>query len=230
MQILINKIQVAKVIDEIFTPDSSRFIVDNIKMDKDLLRKWARQNEDFILSHPAGRDGCRDVKLPDEISGRLIANYREFYARLDSLDRLSPVSELQLATLNQSAVIIAGSKSDSSHVEKIRAELYKKDILSFVYFCSAHKSPKRLLEILAEYESNKTSKIVYVAVAGMASALGAVMAANCTKPVISCPPFTDKTDFSVNINSLLQLPSSVPSATILNPENTAIFCSRILNL
>ena len=219
-----------KILDEIFTPDSSRFIVNGIKMDKDILRRFARQNEDFILSHPAGRDGCRDVKLPDEISGRLIANYREFYERIDPMDRLGPCSEIQLSTLNRFAVIIAGSKSDSSHVQNIRNELAKRDILSFVYYSSAHKQTYRTMEILAEYNSNTKSKIVFITVAGSSNALSGVVAANSKFPVLANPPFADRDDQMLNINSTLQMPSDVPTGTVLRPDNCASLCAKILNL
>ena len=219
-----------KVIDEIFTPDSSRFIVDGVKMDKDLLRIFARQNEDFILSHPAGKDGCRDVKLPEEVASRLIANYSEFYARLDSLDKLRPGCEIQLSTLNRFAVIVAGSRTDSSHVEKIRSELAKRDILSFVYYSSAHKNTVRTMEILAEFNSNTRSKIVYITVAGMSNALSGVVAANTRFIVLASPPFADKDDQMLNINSTLQMPSDVPVAAILRPDNCASLCAKILNL
>ena len=219
-----------KVIDELFTPDSSRFIVNGGRMDKDILRRWTRQNEEFILSHPAGRDGCRNVVLPDEIASRLIANYREFYARLDSMAILGPCSEIQLATLNKFVVVIAGSRTDSSHVEKIKAELYKKDILSFVYYCSAHKNTARTMEILAEYNSNTKSKIVFITIAGMSNALSGVVAANSKFPVLASPPFGDKDDFMININSTLQMPSDVPTGTVLRPDNCASICAKILNL
>jgi phosphoribosylaminoimidazole-succinocarboxamide synthase len=219
-----------KVIDEIFTPDSSRFIVDGVKMDKDILRKWTRQNEEFILSNPAGKDGCRNVVLPEEVASRLIANYREFYARLDPIAILGPGSEIQLATLDKFAVIIAGSKSDDSHVQKIRNELAKRDIISFVYFCSAHKNTVRTMEILAEYNSNTKSKIVFITCAGMSNALSGVIAANSKFPVIACPPFADRDDQMLNINSTLQMPSDVPTGTVLRPDNCASLCAKILNL
>jgi len=73
-----------ELIDEVFTPDSSRFIVNGIRMDKDILRRWANENEAFILNHPAKEDGCRGVKLPEEVAQRLTQNYSSFLDKLYS--------------------------------------------------------------------------------------------------------------------------------------------------
>ena len=63
-----------------------------------------------------------------------------------------------------------------------------------------------------------------------ANALSGVVAANTAYPVIACPPFADKDDYQVNIHSTLQMPSGVPSACILRPDNVAGFCKRIFKM
>ncbi len=233
-----------EVIDEVFTPDSSRFIVDGKRMDKDILRKWATDNEMKILEHTPRDDGCRAVELPVEVSSRLIANYSQFLSKLlgthnkDINTSYGKALQMEnnlvnsLEKLDKFAVIIAGSKSDASHVEKIRIELAKQDILAWVYYASAHKNTQTVMKILNKYESmtskNGTGcKLVYITVAGMSNALSGVVAANTINPVIACPPFADKDDYQVNINSTLQMPSGVPSACILRPDNLAGFCKRI---
>lgn len=262
-------------IDEVFTPDSSRFIVSGKRMDKDILRRWARDNEIEILSHPPGKDGCRGVKLPNDVRKQLMMNYQDFLERLQStggrfhcanlspshLDSgdsgdcedgdcedgdtpdvrddnhnqemmVAPIVQLQsaLTRLSRVAIILAGSKSDVSHVEKIRAELRAKDILAFVYYSSAHKNTETVLQILQAFESRSQSKIIYITVAGMSNALSGVVAANVSRPVIACPPFADKGDYQVNIHSTLQMPSGVPTATILRPDNVAGFVARLFAL
>lgn len=236
-----------ELIDEVFTPDSSRFIVNGVRMDKDVLRRWATENEAFILSHPARDDGCRDVKLPADISKRLILNYSSFLDKLnsykinyrcvvdnndvDSNDTYSlPTIFEAISKLEKFVVILAGSKSDSAHVEKLRSELAKVDILSFVHYSSAHKNTEAVMEILQNYEYRTSSKIVYITVAGLSNALSGVVSANVSRPVIACPPFADKADYQVNIHSTLQMPSGVPSACVLRPDNVAGFCKRLFAL
>ena len=234
-----------QVIDEVFTQDSSRFIVDGQRMDKDILRRWATDNETLILAHPVRKDGCRNVALPDDVKSRLLTNYSKFWERLNTTRGLLSVgsgvvgSDLPSAgtlgdgmkMLDKFAVILAGSKSDYLHVEKIRSELNKVDILAFVHYSSAHKNTHAVMNILKKYESlGKDSRIVYIAVAGMSNALGGVVASNVSRPVISCPPFADRADYQVNIDSTLQMPSGVPSACILRPDNVAGFCKRVLGM
>lgn len=236
-----------EVIDEIFTPDSSRFIVDGKRMDKDILRKWATENEVRILEHTPREDGCRGVELPTEVGSKLLANYYQFLSKLLATQNKNIFSCYgsvmentvvnSLDKLARIVVIIAGSKSDASHVEKIRMELAKQDILAWVYYASAHKNTQAVMKILNKYESMVSKdgfgygcRLVYITVAGMSNALSGVVAANTVNPVVACPPFADKDDFQVNINSTLQMPSGVPSACILRPDNLAGFCKRIFNM
>ena len=234
-----------ELIDEVFTPDSSRFIVNGVRMDKDVLRRWATENEAFILSHPSREDGCRGVKLPEEIAKRLTLNYSNFLDKLNSYkinyncvvdsptgnDVYSlPTIGNAISKLDKFVVILAGSKSDSAHVEKIRNELAKVNILAFVYYSSAHKNTEAVMEILQNYEYCTSSKIIYITVAGLSNALSGVVSANVSRPVIACPPFADKADYQVNIHSTLQMPSGVPSACVLRPDNVASFCKRLFVL
>ena len=216
-------------IDEIFTPDSSRFIVNGVRMDKDILRKWATENYDLIMSHKEEPDGCRNVELPYEVSERLIANYRDFYAKLLMGGSMGMSGTYDV--LERNVVIIAGSKSDWEWVGKIKAELAARNIISWVYYSSAHKNTDEVMGILKYWEqlcSYKKVKVVFVTVAGMSNALSGVVASNVHSPVIACPPLTDKDDFQININSTLQMPSGVSCAVILRPDNVAAFCNKIL--
>lgn len=243
-----------ELIDEIFTPDSSRFIVDGVRMDKDILRRWAHDNEAFILGHPVGEDGCRGVNLPEDISKRLLSNYSNFLNKLQAhqfkfnikcVDEDSNsdnrcnigieyytrncqnIFNLAISKMTKYAVILAGSKSDNAHVEKIRSELAKLDILAFVHYSSAHKNTEDVIELLQYYENQHSAKIVYITCAGLSNALSGVVSANVNRPVIACPPFADKADYQVNIHSTLQMPSGVPTACILRPDNVAGFCKRL---
>lgn len=214
-------------IDEVFTPDSSRFIVDGVKMDKDILRKWANDNEETIMNHQPKDDGCRNVTLPTEVTDRLYLNYYEFYQKITLGNCITNFSkDLQFDSLDKNIIIIAGSKTDNLWVNKIRDELKKYNLLSFIYYASAHKNTFTVMNILNEWENK--DKVIYITVAGMSNALSGVISANTKHPVIACPPLTDKNDYMVNINSTLQMPSSVPACTILRPDNVAAFCKKIM--
>ena len=124
-------------------------------------------------------------------------------------------------------VIIMGSESDRPHAERITAKLNELNISNEIHAASAHKQPKKVLEILA---TNNDNKLVYITIAGMSNALSGFVAANVSQPVIACPPFKDQTDMLVNIHSTLQMPSNVPAMTVLNPTNAALAAARILQL
>ncbi len=214
-------------IDEVFTPDSSRFIVDGVKMDKDILRKWANDNVEVIMSNQPLEDGCRNVELPKQVTDRLYLNYFEFYQRITlGNNKTNFTKQLQFDSLDKNIIIIAGSKSDYEWVNKIRDELKKNNLISFHYYSSAHKNTLSVMKILEEWEHK--DNVIYITVAGMSNALSGVISANTKHPVIACPPLIDKNDYMVNINSTLQMPSGVPACTILRPDNVAAFCKKIM--
>jgi len=109
-------------------------------------------------------------------------------------------------------------------------KLAEKNIYTVCHFKSAHKETLEVMEILDKYNSQVNRSIVYVTVAGRSNALSGVVASNTQFPTIACPPFADKTDFMVNINSTLSCPSKVPVMTILEPENVALCIHKIYNL
>ncbi len=125
-------------------------------------------------------------------------------------------------------IIIMGSESDRDFAQKIIDSLDKFSISYEVNVASAHKQPLEVLEILKTYSSKKN--IVYVTIAGRSNALSGFVAANSNKPVIACPPFKDKIDMMVNIQSTLQMPSNAPVLTILDPGNCALAVKRILEV
>ncbi len=123
-------------------------------------------------------------------------------------------------------IIISGSKSDQEFVQKIELALDEVNIIHEWEACSAHKETKRLLELIEGWE-NSGDSIVYVTVAGRSNALSGVVACNTKHPVLAVPPFKDKDDFMVNINSTLQMPSNTPVLTVLEPKNAAQAIERI---
>jgi phosphoribosylaminoimidazole-succinocarboxamide synthase len=225
-------------IDEIFTPDSSRFIIHGKQMDKDALRKWTTDNEAMILGLPATADGTREcLELPKTISSGLANNYERFYelitmGREDKSEIPSDVIGEMLPT--RCAILIAGSEADLAHIAKLRTELASRGILSVNYYSSAHKKTLATMEIINKWNLARhqhcVARYVFITCAGMSNALSGVVAANSRGiPVIACPPFKDLDDLATNINSTLQMPSAVPVACILRPDNVAMFCVNLLN-
>jgi len=126
------------------------------------------------------------------------------------------------------AVLLLGSHADEAWAKKITDSLDAAKVAWEQHVCSAHKEPRRVLEVLDSYA--KESAIVYVTIAGRSNALSGFVAANSTFPTIACPPFQDKLDMLVNINSTLQMPSKVPAMTVLDPGNCAEAVARIFAL
>ena len=136
-------------------------------------------------------------------------------------------------SLVELVVVIAGSRSDEEWVTKIRKELDKKNLNNTAYYSSAHKNTLEVMGILDSYRSENLPvkrKIVYITVAGRSNALSGVVASNVEYPVFAVPPYKDKLDFQVNINSTLQCPSKVPVMTVLEPGNVALAIEKIFNL
>ena len=80
------------------------------------------------------------------------------------------------------------------------------------------------MEILKEFEQQK---IVYVTVAGRSNALSAFVDANTAKPVIACPPYSEKFG-GADIYSSLRVPSGVGSLVTIEPEGAAVAAAKIL--
>ena len=123
-------------------------------------------------------------------------------------------------------VFIMGSEADSTHADTIARHLDDLGVQHLRHVASAHKEPRKVLEIV---ESLKDESVVYITIAGRSNALSGFVAANSDKPVIACPPFTDKTDMLVNIHSTLQMPSKTPVLTVIDPGNAALAALRIIS-
>jgi phosphoribosylaminoimidazole-succinocarboxamide synthase len=210
------------LIDEIHTCDSSRYWIKDTyetcmlenrnpdKLDKDCARDWIKSVCD-PYKEPI-------PEIPEEIIKRIQNSYQYFYDKLDEVND----GDKSLV------VILAGSQSDDIHIKKIENELNTQNIRSVSHVASAHRNTREVLELIEKYD--KYNKLIWVTVAGKSNALSGVVAANSIKPVIACPPFADKVDQQININSTLQCPAMVPVMTILDPKNVALAISKILNL
>lgn len=125
------------------------------------------------------------------------------------------------------AILVLGSESDREFAAKIENQLSAQNLEFETHVASAHKNTRRVLALIESFAAEKN--LVWLTIAGRSNALSGVVAANCTQPVIACPPHKDKLDFLVNINSTLQMPSGTPVLTILDPGNCALAVKRILD-
>ncbi|MCB1137008.1 MAG: phosphoribosylaminoimidazolesuccinocarboxamide synthase, partial [Chlamydiia bacterium] len=222
------------LIDEIHTPDSSRFWMQedldrNIVRfpDKEFLRSWLRTQ---------GWDGSGAAPvLTDEVIAQTAEGYRSLYERItgQALETESvPVQQRLLAHLQSygtlrgcCAIVLAGSRSDEAHVAKICEGLEAQGIPHRAIYASAHKQPQEVADFMQEI-NRSIEPTVLIAVAGMSNALGGVLAANVRWPVINCPPFKDQADYMVNIHSSLQMPRDVPAMTVIHPRNAALATAK----
>ena len=121
-------------------------------------------------------------------------------------------------------VILMGSERDLDLCKEI-AKCLKTFGLSCVFrVASAHKTPQKVLEVLTDYEKED---VVYVTVAGRSNALSAFVDANTVRPVIACPPYSEKYG-GADVFSSLRLPSGIGSLVVTEPEAAAIAAAKIL--
>jgi len=121
------------------------------------------------------------------------------------------------------AVILMGSEKDLDFCREIAKHLKALGQNYELHVASAHKTPEKVLEILKEFEKEK---VVYITVAGRSNALSAFVDANTTKPVIACPPYSEKFG-GADIYSSLRVPSGIGSLVTIEPEGAAIAAAKI---
>lgn len=242
------------LMDEIHTCDSSRYwLLDEYQtcfengttqknLDKDHIRRYIQKNYPAFVTN----DDTNPPNIPEPEVYNVRNAYLTLYHKLSNDSRLSLTqidydsnSSLKSSLVSNyfrdyhdMVVILAGSVTDRPFVNKIKERLNSSNIYSQVHFYSAHRQTNEVMRILEHYNNFKEidRKIVYVTVAGRSNALSGVVAANTQFPVFACPPFQDKLDMMVNINSTLQMPRNVPVMTVLDVDNLAISISRILQL
>lgn len=121
-------------------------------------------------------------------------------------------------------IILMGSERDLEFCREIAKSLKTLGLDYSFRVGSAHKTPEKVLKTLIEYEKQK---VVYITVAGRSNALSAFVDANTTKPVIACPPYSDKFA-GTDIYSSLRVPSGVASLVTIEPEGAALAAAKIL--
>lgn len=121
-------------------------------------------------------------------------------------------------------LIIAGSKSDEEIVKKVEKIFIENKISYGVEYCSFHREPERLINIV----KNSDAKI-FIGIAGLSAALPGAIASFTDKVVIGVP-VSGKLNGLDALLSMVQMPKGVPVATvgIDNGENAAYLAIRIL--
>jgi phosphoribosylaminoimidazole-succinocarboxamide synthase len=228
------------LIDEIHTPDSSRFWrkkdydtnPSNVEqIDKEYVRQW--------LLHHKVNDQYPDT-LPDDVVRETSRRYREIYTMITGTNLAIRADEHINPRICQNLVregllkegyvaIIMGSPSDLDHCKAIRSYFEKYDIMTDLRVVSAHKNGEEIANMVQEYNASIEPGAV-IAVAGRSNGLGGALAANLNLPVFNCPPFKDSLDMQDNLNSSLIMPSQTPAATVIHPDNAAYAALRSLNL
>jgi fusion protein PurCD len=227
------------LIDEIHTPDSSRYWFREdwqddpenvVELDKEYVRQWllANRNDDGIPS-----------RLPAEVIEETTRRYLDIFERIVgeplALGNASPSRRLARGLVLEGLMkpgfvaIVMGSKADLPFCQAIKAALDPYPVFTELRVISAHKNGEDILDLAREYNGSIEHGAV-IAVAGRSNGLGGALAANLNLPVISCPPFSDKADLQVNIGSSLMMPSKTPAATVVDPDNAAGLALRCLNL
>ncbi len=227
------------LIDEIHTPDSSRFWnkkdyeknPGNVEqIDKEFVRQWMLKNK---------KKGKIPDVLPPEVVAETSKRYKEIYQIITGKEYKEPALPIKTRMyhnlLNKGYIkpayiaLVMGSKSDVTHAEKILSHLEKFDIKKQMRIISAHKNGERLVDF-AQTVNHAIEPVSVIAIAGRSNGLGGALAANLNLPVINCPPFSDKTDIMLNINSSLMMPSHTPAVTVVHPDNAALAAVRSLQI
>jgi len=122
-------------------------------------------------------------------------------------------------------LILMGSKNDLPVADKGTAILKKFGVDYELYVASAHRTPKRVEELVT-----KTDAEVFIAIAGLSAALPGVVASLTTRPVIGVP-----VSGVISLDALLsvaQMPPGIPVAAVGldRGDNAAILAVEMLSI
>lgn len=128
--------------------------------------------------------------------------------------------------------VIMGSKSDYEVMSECLKVLDNFGVRYEVLISSAHRSPQRTHDYIKDAESRGAQ--VFIGAAGMAAHLAGAIISQTTKPVIGVPLKGGILDGLDALLSTLQMPSSMPVATMAVGKagaiNAAYLAMQILSL
>lgn len=108
--------------------------------------------------------------------------------------------------------ILMGSKSDYETMKEAAKTLESFGVKYELIISSAHRSPKRTKEYIANAEEKGVK--VFIAAAGMAAHLAGAVAAYTTKPVLGVPMSGSNLASMDSLFSTVQMPSGIPVGTL----------------
>jgi phosphoribosylaminoimidazole-succinocarboxamide synthase len=257
------------LIDEIHTPDSSRFWCLNSfyesqkkrdfsqldNLDKDVIRNYlvSQGFPKTTKAIPPIPDSVVEIfkskyfsitkRLLDIEESTLINDMNDYYTQkhkdisVSANGLIKKMAEYDIDCFNHNyfnkdtkfVVVVAGSRSDKQHTDKMLNILKDRKIMGGTIFMSAHKETQKVIDYIKYIDTN-FNNVLWVTMAGMSNALSGVVAANSKFPTIGYPVSKNQTDLMLNMNATLQMPSNVPVMTILSLENIGLSCQRIFNL
>ncbi len=127
-------------------------------------------------------------------------------------------------------VIFIGSASDLEIVKEAVETLKKFGVEWALEVTSAHRSPKRTVDLVQRYEAAGAD--VFIAVAGKAAHLAGMVAAHTVRPVIGVPVENGGLGGLDALLSTVQMPKGIPVATMgmgkTGGANAALLALQIL--
>jgi phosphoribosylamine--glycine ligase len=133
---------------------------------------------------------------------------------------------------NISVLILMGSDSDAPVMQAAVDALRDFDIPCEMTVASAHRSPARVMRLVAEAPSRGVK--LFIVGAGAAAHLGGVVAAHTTLPVIGVPIDSSALKGWDALLSTVQMPPGVPVATVSigkpGATNAGVLAAQILAL
>jgi 5-(carboxyamino)imidazole ribonucleotide mutase len=127
-------------------------------------------------------------------------------------------------------LIVIGSASDWKHFQGAVEVLRRLDLSFRVHVSSAHRTPKRTVELVRSAEADGCQ--VFICGAGMAAHLAGVVAAHTLRPVLGVPLPGGVLDGVDALLSTVQMPSGIPVATFAvgpaGARNAAVFAAQIV--
>jgi phosphoribosylaminoimidazole carboxylase PurE protein len=129
-------------------------------------------------------------------------------------------------------LILIGSESDAPVMQGAVDALTELGISSEMTVASAHRSPDRVRQILADAPARGVR--VFIAGAGAAAHLAGVVAAHTTAPVIGVPIDSSPLNGLDALLSTVQMPPGVPVATVAvgkpGATNAGVLAAQMLAL
>ena len=126
--------------------------------------------------------------------------------------------------------IVMGSDSDGEVMSQACAALDEAGIPYEMKVASAHRSPERTKQVIADAERDGAA--VFIAGAGMAAHLPGVVASLTTKPVIGVPLGGGALQGLDALLAVVQMPPGIPVATVAigGARNAGVLAAQIIAL